>query len=70
MVMVLAAASTVAPVTAVKAPPRVEALCSVTAEGAAGRPRMIMPLMPPELSSISANHRYSPALMSTTTDLG
>ena len=32
--------------------------------------RMTMPLMPPELSSISANHRYSPAFTLTVTVRG
>src|SRR5439155_17269961 len=41
-----------------------------TGGGAESTDRMIIPLMPPELSSISANQRYSPALTLTVTVLG
>src|SRR6266498_397779 len=41
-----------------------------TGGGAEATDRMIIPLMPPELSSISANQRYSPALTLTVTVLG
>src|SRR2546425_4659966 len=38
--------------------------------GGVATDRMIIPLIPPELSSISANQRYSPALPFTVTVLG